>query len=139
MRDAAAVLYYPAWSRYLKRLSRRSRLCLKRCRKRSARSCCCESASNGRRFTPDPKIEQKCLRDHASYDLWGDLYYLRTSIVHNLGIATSDVTKCALIKWFKPGDRIVLPPERMRAIFLGLHQYGNDLFREHLPPVYIQL
>jgi hypothetical protein len=58
----------------------------------------------------DPEIEQKCLRDHASHDLWGDLRHLRTSIVHNLGIATSDISKCKLIKWFKPGDPIVLPP-----------------------------
>ena len=87
----------------------------------------------------DQKIEQKCLREHASHDLWGDLHYLRTSIVHNLEIATSDVAKCKLIKSFKPGDPIVLPPERMRALFLALHRYGNELFREHLPPVYIQL
>lgn len=87
----------------------------------------------------DREVERKILRDHATHDLWGDLYYLRTSIVHNLGIATSDVTKCKLVKWFKPGERIVLPPERMRTLFLALHRYGNELFREHLAPVYIQL
>ena len=91
------------------------------------------------RNEPNHKIEEKCLRDHASHDLWGDLKHLRTSIVHNLGTATSDVTKCKMIKWFKPGDPIVLPPERMREIFLALHRYGNELHREHLPPVYIQL
>lgn len=87
----------------------------------------------------DQKAKEKCLRDHVSHDLWGDLYYLRTSIVHNLGIATSDVKKCKLIKWFEPGEPIALPPERMRTIFLALYQYGNELFKEHLPPVVIQL
>ena len=81
----------------------------------------------------DKDVVNECVRTHASHDLWGDLYYLRTSIVHNQGIATSAITKCKLIKWFKPGDLIELTPDRMRAIFLALLTYRNELFREHLP------
>jgi hypothetical protein len=29
------------------------------------------------------------------------LYCFRTSIVHKLGVATSDVAKCRVFKWFK--------------------------------------
>jgi hypothetical protein len=85
------------------------------------------------------EVIEKCLREHASHDLWGDLYHLRTSIVHNQGIATSKVDRCKLIKWFKPGDLIALSPEHMRALFLALLTYRNELFREQFPPQYIQL
>ncbi|MSP00103.1 MAG: hypothetical protein EXR07_03485 [Acetobacteraceae bacterium] len=70
------------------------------------------------------------LREHASHDICGDLYHLRTSIVHNQGIATSAVERNELIKWFKPGDPILVTSDHMRAIFLGLLTYRNELFRE---------
>jgi hypothetical protein len=63
----------------------------------------------------------------------------RTSIVHNQGVATSSVAKCKLIKWFKPGDLIALTPEHMRAIFLALLTYRNELFREQFPEQHIYL
>jgi hypothetical protein len=79
------------------------------------------------------KIVQQRLRKHASHDLWGDLRYLRTSIVHHLGVATDEVTRCKLIKWFKPGDDISLTPEHIRAIFLALLKYRNQLFEVSMP------
>ena len=85
----------------------------------------------------DNKVVQECLRKHASHDLWGDLYYLRTSIVHNRGVATSSVAKCKLIKWFNPGDLITLTPHHMRAIFLALLTYRNELFKEQFPEQHI--
>lgn len=87
----------------------------------------------------ESKNSEKCLREHASHDLWGDLYYLRSSIVHHRGIATGDVAKCKLIKWFKPGDEIALSPEQMRAMFLALLVYRNELHREQFPPCTITL
>lgn len=87
----------------------------------------------------DNEVVKKRLREHASHDLWGDLHYLRVSIVHNLGIATSDVEKCKLMKWFKPGDPIAITPEHMRAIFLALLTYRNELFKEQFPEQCIQL
>ena len=85
----------------------------------------------------DEEVVQTRLRDHASHNLWGDLRLLRISIVHNQGIATSDVTRCKLLTWFKPGDRIALTPEHMREIFLALLRYRNELFREQFPEHYI--
>lgn len=82
---------------------------------------------------------QARLREHASHDLWGDLRLLRNSIVHNKGIATSDVARCKLIKWFKPGGSISITPEYMRAIFLALLTYRNELDNEQFPNHYIQL
>jgi len=82
----------------------------------------------------DHKIVKQRLRKYASHDLWGDLSYFRNSIVHKQGIANSDVAKCKLIKWFNPGDRVVITPERMQQIFLALLIYRNDLDAEHFPP-----
>lgn len=79
------------------------------------------------------------LREYASHDLWGDLRLLRNSIVHNQGIAISDVAGCKRIKWFKPGDPISITPEQMRVIFLALLKYRNELFEEHLPKTYIRV
>ncbi len=91
------------------------------------------------RDEPKKEVVDERLKEHASHNLWGDIRYLRTSIVHKQGIAISDVAKCKLIKWFKPGDPIVVTPERMRAIFLGLLTYRNELFREQFPEHYIHL
>ena len=82
----------------------------------------------------DASNSDKCLREHASNDLWGDLYYLRTSIVHHRGIATKSVAKCKLIRWFKPGDEIAIAPEMMRSIFIALLAFRNELHREQFEP-----
>ncbi len=85
------------------------------------------------------EVVEAALREHASHDLWGDIRRFRTSIVHNQGVATSDVTRCKLIKWFRPGDPIALTPEHMQALFLALLAYRNELFKEQFPEHYIQI
>lgn len=87
----------------------------------------------------DRKVIDACFREHVRHDLWGDLRLLRQSIVHNRGLATTDITRCKLIRWFKPGEPITITPPHMRAIFLALLTYRNELFREQFPPHYIQL
>ncbi|HUK59703.1 MAG TPA: hypothetical protein VLV50_10775 [Stellaceae bacterium] len=87
----------------------------------------------------DRTIVERSLKVHASHDLWGDVRLLRQSVVHNHGIAVSEVSRCKLICWFKPGEPVALSPERMRAIFLALLKYRNDLFAEQFPQHYIQL
>lgn len=78
---------------------------------------------------------QACLREFASFDIWGDVYYLRNAIVHHRGIATSQVeerTKC--LKWFKRGEKIAITPERMRLLLLELLKFRNQLYAEQFPP-----
>lgn len=82
---------------------------------------------------------KKLKKDEVKHDLWGDIGYLRNSIVHHRGIAKQDVKKSKLIKWFKPGDEIALTPDHMRALFLALLKYHNDLFKEQFPEHYIQV
>ena len=79
------------------------------------------------------EIVDPCVATHASHELWGDIGKLRQGIVHNRGIAGSEVNKCKLIRWFRPGDEIVLGPQRMHAIFMALLMYRNELHKEQFP------
>jgi hypothetical protein len=80
------------------------------------------------------EVIDKCVAQHARHDLWGDIGKLRQGIVHNRGIAGSEVKKCKLIKWFQPGAEIAIGPEHMRALFLALLTFRNELHREQFPP-----
>ncbi len=80
------------------------------------------------------KEARKILNEHVKSDLWGDIRYIRNSLVHNNGVANSMVSKCRLIKWFSPGQRIELNHERMRGIFLAMGEYRNELHKMSLPP-----
>ena len=74
------------------------------------------------------------LNQHVTYDIWGDLRHLRNSIVHNNGIAYSKMTGCKIVRCFSPGDRVELDFEKMRAIFLLLADFRNELSSLSLPP-----
>jgi hypothetical protein len=87
----------------------------------------------------DPKRADESLREHASFDLWGDIRHLRQAIVHHRGKAKDDIRKCKLIKCFKPGDEIAVTPEIMRAILLALLQFRNQLFKEQFPETFLQI
>ena len=77
---------------------------------------------------------RRILNKHVKSDFWGDVKHLRHSILHNNGIANSDVSKCKIFKWFKPGQKIKLDYKKMRAIFLLMGQYRNELHKMSLPP-----
>lgn len=85
-----------------------------------------------------PVIDE-CLLKHVRHDLWGDLGLLRNSIVHKNGVASPKVSRCKLIKWFKPGNPISLTPAHMDAIFRALLKYRNELDKEQYPEHYIQI
>ena len=82
---------------------------------------------------------REILNKHVVYDIWGDLRLLRNSIVHNKGIAYSKITRCKIIKCFKPGDKVALDYEKMRAIFMLLASFRNELQELSFPPRYIQI
>lgn len=77
------------------------------------------------------------LNKHVKNDFWGDIKVLRHAILHNNGIATPEVSKCKLIKWFAlfvPGSPIELDYDKMRKIFLCMGVYRNELHKMSLPP-----
>ncbi len=76
---------------------------------------------------------RKILNANVANDFWGDMKHLRHSIVHKNGIATSDMSRCKIIKWFDPGDTIELDYEKMRTIFLALGKYRNEIHSMSLP------
>ena len=76
---------------------------------------------------------RKVLNQHVVSDLWGDLRHIRNGIVHANGVATSEIEKCKLIKWFKKGDTIELTFDRMRDLFLALAHYRNKIHDMSLP------
>ena len=80
------------------------------------------------------KETRKILNQYVKSDFWGDMKHLRHSIVHNDGIANSDISKCKIINWFKPGQKINLNYDRMRKIFLLIGQFRNALHSMSLPP-----
>lgn len=77
---------------------------------------------------------RQLLNKHVTSDLWADLKHIRNSIVHNNGIANSEVVRCKVITWFKPMEPIELSYEKMRQIFLYLGRFRNELHTMSLPP-----
>jgi hypothetical protein len=55
-------------------------------------------------------------KDDLKIDVFGDIRYLRNSIVHHAAIALPDVARCKVLKWFKPGDRIALSRDQFRTL-----------------------
>ena len=74
------------------------------------------------------------LNEHVKSDLWGDVRHIRNSIVHGGGVASSEVARCKLIRWFQPGQRIELTSDRMRSLFLAMGHYRNELHTMSMPP-----
>lgn len=55
-------------------------------------------------------------------DAIGDFRLIRNDLIHNNGVASYEKSgKCILLKWFKPGEKIIL---EMRHIFDFLNQMG---------------
>ncbi len=87
----------------------------------------------------DPAIKDKeeaqpILNEHVRSGFWGDMRWLRHSILHENGIASSDICRCQLLKWFIPGDSIHLDFEKMDIIFNQMADYRNHLHDLSLPP-----
>jgi len=86
-----------------------------------------------RKGSKNSKEVRKILNQQVKSDFWCDMRYLRNSIIHNNGIACSDMSKCKVIKWFKPGQRINLDYDKMRKLFLFIGQFRNGLHTMSVP------
>ncbi len=53
----------------------------------------------------------------------GDIRYLRQSIIHNRGIAVSNVENCKVLKWFAPGEIVDLDPTQVETLILEVKTY----------------
>jgi hypothetical protein len=87
----------------------------------------------------DSEIVKTKLREHASFDLWGDLRAIRNAIIHNRSIATPEVAKCKWLRWFNEGDRIDIDPGKFQMMLLVVFRFGIDVDKEGFPKSYIQI
>lgn len=55
-------------------------------------------------------------RDNLKSDIFGDIRYMRISIIHHHGIALKEIEKNKVFKWFKEGELIYLNPDIFQEI-----------------------
>jgi len=55
-------------------------------------------------------VEKNVIRS----DEWGDLRWIRISVIHNRGIAVSEVEKMKVFRWFSAGQLIQIRQEQFR-------------------------
>lgn len=87
-----------------------------------------------RKGSKNSEKTRKILNKYVKSDFWGDMRCLRNSIVHNNGIANSDMSKCKIIKYFSPGQKIGLDYNKIREIFFLMGKFRNALHTMSLPP-----
>jgi len=65
-----------------------------------------------------PRLAQlrQVATDEIQSDEWGDLRILRNSIIHNKGVATSDVTRMKVFRWFSSGVPISVTKEQFKLL-----------------------
>ena len=56
------------------------------------------------------------IKNDLKIDSFGDIRLLRQAIMHNRGIATSDMVRCKKFKWFKPKETINIRYEQILHI-----------------------
>ena len=67
-------------------------------------------------FRPRLGQLQKIESSEIQSDEWGDLRILRNSIIHNKGIATSEVAKMKIFRWFSSGAPILVTKEQFKFL-----------------------
>jgi hypothetical protein len=60
--------------------------------------------------------------DEIQVDEWGDLRILRNAIIHNKGVANSDVAKMKVFRWFSDGLPISLTKTRFKSLIETLNK-----------------
>ena len=60
-------------------------------------------------------------------DLFGDIRHFRNSIIHNNGIAISEVNRCKILKWFRENDEIVIDAIKMDCLIDYIKKEVNTL------------
>jgi hypothetical protein len=68
-------------------------------------------------------------KDNVLSDVFGDMRIIRRSIIHHGSIADQDIERCKILRWFKPGDTIVID-RRMFSELLNHLAYPNIVVGE---------
>ncbi len=67
-------------------------------------------------------------QDKIKSDIFGDLRYLRNSIIHHQGVALPDVEKCKIFNWYKANDEIFINGDQMEDIISAIKDSKLDLY-----------
>ena len=67
--------------------------------------------------------EKKALQS----DLFGDLAQLRHAIVHHAGIATKEVERAKMLKWFQRGELMFITSAQVDALYHAIDCYITEL------------
>ena len=62
--------------------------------------------------------------------LFGELRRYRQAILHNRGIATSDMEECTILKWYKRGDHVLLNREKFEEIIDAVFEFLDTFEKE---------
>lgn len=71
-------------------------------------------------------------RRDVSSDIIGDIRLVRNSVIHHLGIAKREITRCKILKWFNEDDEILITQDHLVVIVAELRAYLNKLAKEHI-------
>jgi hypothetical protein len=74
----------------------------------------------GDRFRAEIATELGLNCKDLKHDLFGDLRLIRLAIIHQGSIAKKEIERCALLNWFKEGDKIIIDEDRMHEIVMQL-------------------
>jgi hypothetical protein len=62
-------------------------------------------------------------------DIFGDLRWIRHSILHHKGIALPEVERCKIFKWFKENDEIFIDGDHIEEIVIAISKAKNNLYK----------
>jgi len=68
-----------------------------------------------------------CAKNEITGDIWGDIRRLRQAVTHHRSIATPDVERCKILKWFKAGNEIILNDNHMKAMIIQIRYYFDSV------------
>lgn len=79
-----------------------------------------------------PALDKALGTTKIPVSIWGDLRLFRNGILHN-GKAKKEILKAEILRWYKPGDPIVIDQGKFRDIIFQLVIFGNQLHSLSLP------
>jgi hypothetical protein len=79
------------------------------------------------------KESRDILNKWVKSDFWGDMRYLRNSILKHEGVASEETKSCKYLDWFSPGQEIILDYHKMLFIFTTMASFRNWLHSMSLP------
>jgi hypothetical protein len=73
-------------------------------------------------------------RENVSSDLFGDIRVYRRLIVHARSRADQTVSRCKILKWFEPGDLIIIDREKLHEIVKHIRKFPEGLITRGFDP-----